>query len=380
MRKDDKPSIKRMPRVLLAVDTFRQFGRGVAEGVMRHSLAVGPWEVIFEPVLHELEGHRQRGIDGVITELRTRRFLGRWRRHNVPVVVVGDSDLPCPTVVTDHRVAGRLACEHFRHLGLRHAAYTPAVASPTLVRYEAFIQAAGDLGLQVHHPPQLINGGHWTRWLRSLPKPIGLYVGQREDARQLAYRCRHLQIRVPEQIAILSNSTDPLWCGLSSPPLSGFEPHSDRIGRRAAEMLERLMKDEPLPARHVKLPPRGIAVRHSSDVVAVEHPQLAEALRFIREHAVDGIKVDDVLDAVPISRRGLELAFRKHLNTTAHQEIIRVRVNRTRRMLADTDMLLVEIAVRCGYSSLSELCNVFKRRVGRTPGQYRRWVRGLDRQ
>jgi LacI family transcriptional regulator len=140
------------------------------------------------------------------------------------------------------------------------------------------------------------------------------------------------------------------------------------------------MKDEPLPARHVKLPPRGIAVRHSSDVVAVEHPQLAEALRFIREHAVDGIKVDDVLDAVPISRRGLELAFRKHLNTTAHQEIIRVRVNRTRRMLADTDMLLVEIAVRCGYSSLSELCNVFKRRVGRTPGQYRRWVRGLDRQ
>src|SRR2546430_15244217 len=91
-------------------------------------------------------------------------------------------------------------------------------------------------------------------------------------------------------------------------------------------------------------PPLGIATRQSTDVLAIEDRNVARAVHFIRQHACDGIKVTDVLKAVPHSRTLLEGRFKKLLGRTPHEEILRVRINRVKQLLIETDMALDQIA------------------------------------
>ena len=117
--------------------------------------------------------------------------------------------------------------------------------------------------------------------------------------------------------------------------------------------------------------PLGVATRQSSDVVAVEDPQISAAVRFIREHAVEGIRVDDVLRAVPMARTLLERRFRQCLNCSPHEHILKVRLDRVKVMLAATPLSLAAIAERTGFEHPEYLSVAFKRVVGLTPSQYR---------
>ena len=119
------------------------------------------------------------------------------------------------------------------------------------------------------------------------------------------------------------------------------------------------------------IPPLGIAIRQSTDVLAVEDRQVARAIRFIREHACEGIKVREVVKTVPIARRLLEARFKKQLGRTLHGEIIRVQLNRVQQLLTQTDLSLEQIAERAGFAHVEYLSVVFKKRVGVPPGKYR---------
>jgi LacI family transcriptional regulator len=103
---------------------------------------------------------------------------------------------------------------------------------------------------------------------------------------------------------------------------------------------------------------------------------VATAVRFIREHACAGINVKDVLSAVPLSRRVLESLFRKYLGHTPHEEIVRLKVERVKMLLAETDLSMAEIARRSGFHHVEYLSAAFKKTVGVAPSQYRRQSQG----
>jgi LacI family transcriptional regulator len=119
------------------------------------------------------------------------------------------------------------------------------------------------------------------------------------------------------------------------------------------------------------VPPLGIATRQSTDVVAVEDRTVAMAMRFIREHACEGINVKDLLRAVPQSRRRLESEFQRLFGRTPHQEILRVQVERARQLLLQTNLPLPDVAERAGFAHGEYLSVVFKRLTGIPPSQYR---------
>ncbi len=52
-----------------------------------------------------------------------------------------------------------------------------------------------------------------------------------------------------------------------------------------------------------------------------------------------------------------------------------VRVDRAKFMLSRYDMILYEIAQRCGYKDTSYFCRTFKKITGRTPTEYRQSIR-----
>lgn len=116
----------------------------------------------------------------------------------------------------------------------------------------------------------------------------------------------------------------------------------------------------------------GIVVRESSDVLAIEDQEVSQAIRFIREHACEGINVDDVLQQVPLSRRVLEARFKKLIGRSPHDEIDRVQLGRVKELLRETDLSLAEIAHRAGFRHVEYLSVVFKKKVGVPPSAYRK--------
>jgi AraC family transcriptional regulator len=63
--------------------------------------------------------------------------------------------------------------------------------------------------------------------------------------------------------------------------------------------------------------------------------------------------------------------FRQATGFTPHQYVCHRRVDRARQLLTDTDLPLVEVAHRCGFTSQSQFTTVFVRFTGVTPGRFR---------
>jgi LacI family transcriptional regulator len=124
-------------------------------------------------------------------------------------------------------------------------------------------------------------------------------------------------------------------------------------------------------------PPVGVVVRRSSDILAIHEPDVAAAVRFIRDHGHSAIRVEDVLREVPVSRRWLERRFRKLLGRGLWQEIRRVHLERAKSLLVETELAMTAVAERSGFSDAKQLSLVVRQETGLTPTAYRRQHRCL---
>jgi LacI family transcriptional regulator len=124
--------------------------------------------------------------------------------------------------------------------------------------------------------------------------------------------------------------------------------------------------------------PLGVVTRKSSDALAIDDADVSAALRFIREHACDGIDVADLLRQATVSRRVLEARFMKLLGRSPHQEILRCRLDKVKKLLAETDLPLKAIAKKSGIRHTEYMSVTFKRMTGHSPSEYRRRVRDLS--
>jgi LacI family transcriptional regulator len=117
--------------------------------------------------------------------------------------------------------------------------------------------------------------------------------------------------------------------------------------------------------------PLRVVERKSTDILAVEDKKICSALAFIRNHACENIKISDVLRMVPMSRRAFEARFYKAVDRSPHKEIIRVRLDRIKQLLIDTDLSLALIAERTGFEHAEYMNDLFKKNAGLSPGKYR---------
>jgi LacI family transcriptional regulator len=118
--------------------------------------------------------------------------------------------------------------------------------------------------------------------------------------------------------------------------------------------------------------PVGIATRQSTDVLAMNDEMVARTVRFIRAHAYEGIKVDDILREVPIARRSLERRFQDLLGRSIHSEIARLQLERAKQLLRETKLPLDQVALKSGFQHPEYLSAVFKKHVGVSPGKFRK--------
>jgi LacI family transcriptional regulator len=389
--------ISKHPRVAILIESSRGYGRGLLRGIADYVHVHGPWSIYLQP--HHLYDATPAWLkdwrgDGIIARVENRRIARSIRCRRLPVVDLRGRlfDLDMPAILTDAAAGARLAAAHLLERGFRQFAYCGFVGTPySDERSRVFNQVIEQAGfrcftyesprhLRGRHPENTeIEGGlgeeHVLRWLRKLHRPIGLMACNDARGQQVLNACRDLGIHVPEEMAVVGVDNDDVICDLCDPPLSSVFPNTAKIGYEAAALLERMMRGEAAPRQPIYIEPVGIVTRRSTDVLAVENADVTAALLFIRDHACDGISVEDVVTHVSLSCSALERQFSKILGRTPKAEIVRVQLDRVKQLLAETVWPLKKIALESGFRHTEYMCAVFKSKFGQTPGQYRAQVR-----
>ena len=91
---------------------------------------------------------------------------------------------------------------------------------------------------------------------------------------------------------------------------------------------------------------------------------LASALRYIRDHSGEPLGVDDIAGACGVSRSSLERRFRAALGRGPLAELIRVRVEHAKRLLAETPLPVKQIARAAGFHDTRHLSVTFRGKTG----------------
>jgi len=208
-------------------------------------------------------------------------------------------------------------------------------------------------------------------WIESLPKPIAVFCAYDNHAFYLTNLCSVSGIAVPERVSILGVDNDTSLCLAASPPISSIDPNAKQIGYEAAKLLDLMMLGQQLPELPVDVLPSFIVARQSTDNLAIDDPVLSEALRIIRTGVAKYLSVADIVSELCISKGTLNNLFRKHLSSSPHAEIFRVRMEWAKELLRDTSISVGKISLMIGYQTPEYFSRAFVRATGTTPQKYR---------
>jgi len=375
-------------RIAILIESSTSWGADVIRGVARFAAEHGPWAFFLEPYgrnekLRLPEGWRG---DGILARVNNPRLIEDLERARVPCVDLSWFDYSkgrLPRCTVDEAAVGRLAAEHFAERGLKHLAYCPPLRRPGYGNTlgHAFAEAAHRQGCVCHwlnRPEGQEHERPWKEevddlmvWLKGLAKPVGVLAFGDFGARRITEACWLAGLSVPDEVAVLGSEHDQLSALISMPPLSSVDVGAERVGHRAAELLDELMRDGVRPRRPILLPPVGVVARKSTDILATDDELVARACEFIRAEAHRGINVDDVVNHVLVSRRTLEQRFSADLGRAPAAMIRRVRVDIAKRMLLDTDRSLASIAMESGFQTTERMARGFRRELDATPQSFR---------
>jgi LacI family transcriptional regulator len=384
----------KIPHVALLIETSRTYTRKLLRGVKRYISEHGPWSVFLElraldskvpPWLHNWHG------DGILSRSFGQEMVDVITATGVPAVELRASKLrhQMPFVGVDNHALGQLVAEHLLERGFRNfGCYEIDIEAFFEERRDNFVQSLAARGFACNcyrSAERSEQPSQWERqqaelidWIKSLPKPVGIMACTDQLGFWLLDACNRAGIAVPEEVAVVGVEDDEALCEMAVPPMSSVQFSAVRTGYESASLLDRLMKGESAPANPTLIAPIGITTRGSSDVVAIEDPLVAKALRFIRERSRDGIRVDDVNAAVGMSRSTLERRMRRLLGRSPQEEITRVKLNHVRELLVETNLSLEKVAQRAGFAHVQYLVELFRSHFDMTPGQYRKKVRLPD--
>jgi AraC-like DNA-binding protein len=97
---------------------------------------------------------------------------------------------------------------------------------------------------------------------------------------------------------------------------------------------------------------------------------LRRAVAFIDEHAHEDITAADIAAAAFVTIRAVQLAFRRHLDTTPTEYLRRVRLDHAHRQLVAADPRhesVTDVAYQWGFPSPSRFAAAYRRAYGVTP-------------
>lgn len=300
------------------------------------------------------------------------RLMAELRKRQIPFVNIASRDPPpdVPAVLMDNEAVGKMAAEHLLTLGPRTFAFVGLGETPMSEdRFRGFQTA-----IQTAYPKKSVHV--FTRDMRSfltdLPKPIAVFCATDTRARTVVSNAERLDLDIPGDLAVIGVDNDPFECELSRIPLSSVDVDFAEMGYRAAELANQLYLGEPPPPTPLRIPPRHVEVRLSSDWHPVQDSVVSQALRLIRQPREDPWRVTELAQALGISRRKLEQHFQVNQAGTVFEAIHEARMDRACQLLETTTRKISEIALEVGLKDSKRFTALFRERFGCSPRDFRK--------
>ena len=156
----------------------------------------------------------------------------------------------------------------------------------------------------------------------------------------------------PEQVKATLSAADSLF---------RFSPNFTQMSEH---ILHRFLIDYHLFSNSHPAGPSG----YSSEILC--------AISYIADHLQENISIAALAESLHLSHNGLLWKFRKELQLTPSEYIIRCRVERAKQQLLEASLPISQIADSCGFENVYYFSNAFKKRVGISPSEYRKQFTG----
>ena len=394
--------LRKIPRVAVILYSSFKVVRDLRRGILKYARQHGPW------CLHIIEGRpdeqkllrmKEWGCTGIIGRLYTPELTEAVIAAKLPTVVFEPPVELCGPggplakhclIRSDSPAIGRMAAEHFLNLRFTQFAYVGEIHGLgwSVSRGQAFADALRRAGFDCLIYPtarsekELDASADRQRlcdWLLKLPKPVAVLAAMDNRGRQVIDACTLAGINVPHEAAVLGVDNDEDLCEACIPAMSSIAFEAERVGYEGMMLLDQLMRGSVRKPRTITYGPGTVVQRPSTDTSQIRDIVITRAREFIALNACAGIGVNDVVRHVRVSRRLMELKFRRFLGHTVLEEIQLKKLEHARMMLTETLRPIGEITASCGFETATHLGVLFRRNYGCTMSEYRATGKETDK-
>ena len=377
-----------MKRIGIMVENSRAYGREMIGGIAASVQETRDW--ILSPLtVEDAFTPHLKDFDGIIARIADDRMAERLLHSGIPVV-----DVFCQKVRpgiagvdADNRRIGRMARDFFTERGFKHTAYcgVPGTAFSD-ARADAFstdrtfiyqcksTRPIDESQFFAERADRTPDARELKSWLKRLPKPVAVFCCNDLRAIQLQQAARAINLRVPEDVAILGVDNDTILCSFAETPTSSINPNAFQVGYDAARILRAIMLKKPTRRAHKihVVRPGRLIERNSTELMPIDPPWLGEILMHIERNMRRHVTASEIFDLAGRSSTYVESVFREKLHTSVQAYVTSVKMREAKRLLADHSLRISEIAYLCGFTSPQYFCRAFTATFGRNPLSFRK--------
>lgn len=384
-----------MARVLMMTDFSESYANKLLSGIMRYSHEHEPWTVCKVPLSLRDSGRMQELVD-FATRWKADAVIGQFRSGDPVegfldrgiITLAQDFQQRFPNLINisgDYYLSGEMAADYFIEKGVRYFAF---YGIPGMVwseeRLEGFSarirERLPDATVSVHMKTSLqeiwwYDTDSLTEWLAALPKPVAILGCDDNIAYQIIEAITQVgreDMRIPDDILVMGVDNDASVCQMCSPQLSSINQEVEHAGYQAAALIDELLAFPPAERRSryrdIIVKPSYITTRQSTDAYIHQNPYVSKVMYYVNENLGSRIKVESLVDLVPMSRRMLETTFARETGISLYQYIIRARVNRMKDLI-NAGHSPLQAADELG-TEYKIIARNFKNLTGMTPAEY----------
>ena len=384
-----------MARVLMMTDFSESYANKLLSGIMRYSHEHEPWTVCKVPLSLRDSGRIQELVD-FATRWKADAVIGQFRSGDPVegfldrgiITLAQDFQQRFPNLINisgDYYLSGEMAADYFIEKGVRYFAF---YGIPGMVwseeRLEGFSarirERLPDATVSVHMKTSLqeiwwYDTDRLTEWLAALPKPVAILGCDDNIAYQIIEAVTQVgreDMRIPDDILVMGVDNDASVCQMCSPQLSSINQEVEHAEYQTAALIDELLAFPPAERRSryrdIIVKPSYITTRQSTDAYIHQNPYVSKVMYYVNENLGSRIKVESLVDLVPMSRRMLETTFARETGISLYQYIIRARVNRMKDLI-NAGHSPLQAADELG-TEYKIIARNFKNLTGMTPAEY----------
>lgn len=277
-------------RIAIAVPADYGYLRSIIRGVHSYARPALDWIFCEGPqTAHAVPALQAWNPTGIVAHIASPDLADALLDLNVPMVNTSHvlDGMAVPRVGVDDFAVGRMAGDFFVQRKFQNFAFIGepwnAYSRERLAGYqEALRESGSDCAVFERRQVSPTHGASYAapdfdeigRWLASLPRPLALLAANDHVALRVGESRLLAGLRVPEDICLLGVDDDDLICNMAYPPLASIALPGQMVGYKAAELLRNLMGGMTPPEKPLILPPVGVVLRASANIIHRREQQL----------------------------------------------------------------------------------------------------------